>query len=207
MNRRRRLRRRLLWASVLLGLLALLVVVSVVRACAWGRDHLLTQTASRPQRRAIDTKGGKMTRTLTLVLAIALAAVAIAPVALGEQRARPSERTSVAAYRDAGERLATPHAITQRPGRVVPGSTAPHSSSFAVGNALATYGDSGPHRGSNTTPPLAAKPTYTTVETPRVTSNGDVEWPQIGIGVALGIAVAIGVAISLQALRSRPLAH
>ena len=38
MTRRRRLRRRLLWAGVLLGLVLLLLTVSVVRVLVWVRD-------------------------------------------------------------------------------------------------------------------------------------------------------------------------
>jgi hypothetical protein len=38
MNRRRRLRRRLLWAGVLLGLVLLLATVSVMRVALWTRS-------------------------------------------------------------------------------------------------------------------------------------------------------------------------
>jgi len=40
MSRRRRLRRRLLWAGVLLGLVLLVATLSVVRGAVWTR-HLL----------------------------------------------------------------------------------------------------------------------------------------------------------------------
>jgi hypothetical protein len=40
MTRRRRLRRRLLWAGVLLGLVLLLATVSVARVALWTRDVL-----------------------------------------------------------------------------------------------------------------------------------------------------------------------
>ena len=41
MNRRRRLRRRLLWAGILLGVVLLLATVSVMRVALWTRDALL----------------------------------------------------------------------------------------------------------------------------------------------------------------------
>jgi len=235
MTWRRRLRRRLLWAGVLLGLVLLLVAVSALRLCAWGRD-CLTDNASRLGRRALKRKEGAMTRTLTLV-AIAVAAVAIAPAALGEARLVPLYPPShVATYRDAGERPAARASLLDL------ASAAGRLQVSAVRDALTSYRDSGPHHGVNATPPLAAKPTYTTnpdkavsaklaaartraetighppayqasysvdttPETPRLTSDGGVAWSQIGIGVGLGVAFAFGLGVAVRTIRTGPLAH
>jgi hypothetical protein len=193
MTRRRRLRRRLLWAGVLFGLVLLLVAVSALRICAWGRDRL-TDNASRFGRRALERKEGAMTRTLTLV-AIAVAAVAIAPAALGEGRLAPLYPPShVATYRDAGERPAARASLLDL------ADAAGRLQVSAVRDALSE--------------PIGHPPAYrasylvdTTRETPRVPSGRGVAWSQIGIGVALGVAFAIGLGLAAQALRARPLAH
>jgi hypothetical protein len=44
MTRRRRLRRRLIWAGVLLGLALVVATVSVLRAGLWARDGLVRTT-------------------------------------------------------------------------------------------------------------------------------------------------------------------
>jgi hypothetical protein len=44
MTRRRRLRRRLLWAGVLVGLVLLLATVSAMRVALWTRDVLAPDT-------------------------------------------------------------------------------------------------------------------------------------------------------------------
>jgi len=44
MTRRRRLRRRLIWAGALLGLVLLLATVSVLRVAVWTRDLLTPDT-------------------------------------------------------------------------------------------------------------------------------------------------------------------
>ena len=46
MTRRRRMRRRLLWAGVLLGLVLLLATVSVMRVALWTRDALVPSPLS-----------------------------------------------------------------------------------------------------------------------------------------------------------------
>ena len=48
MTRRRRLRRRLLWAGVLLGLVLLVTALSVLNAALWVRDQVVA--AGRSQR-------------------------------------------------------------------------------------------------------------------------------------------------------------
>jgi hypothetical protein len=53
MTRRRRLRRRLLWAGVLVGLLLVLAAVSVLRAMIWMRDEIISGGG-----RTIDMGGG-----------------------------------------------------------------------------------------------------------------------------------------------------
>jgi hypothetical protein len=53
MTRRRRLRRRLLWAGVLAGLVFLLATVSVLRAMVWVRDEIASAGS-----RTIDVGGG-----------------------------------------------------------------------------------------------------------------------------------------------------
>jgi hypothetical protein len=52
MTRRHRLRRRLLWAGVLAGLLLLLATVSILRAMVWMRDEIVSAS------RTIDVGGG-----------------------------------------------------------------------------------------------------------------------------------------------------
>ena len=227
MTWRRRLRRRLLWAGVLLGLVLLLVAVSALRVCAWGRD-LLTDNASRT-RRALERREGTMTRTLTLVVGIALAALAIAPMALGKGRLAPlSPPSQVATYRDAGD--------AARPSLLHLASAAGWLQFFTARDGLASNSDSGPHRVTTATLPLVANPTYTTSpgkSAPaklaatraramqsasaqgrygagaRGTEGRHIDWPQIGIGIAIGIgmALAIGLALSEQAKRARPLPH
>jgi hypothetical protein len=51
MSRRRRLRRRLFWTGVLLGLVLLVATVSALRVCMWGRDYLVSAGRSRWQHR------------------------------------------------------------------------------------------------------------------------------------------------------------
>jgi hypothetical protein len=147
MTRRRRLRRRLLWAGVLFGLVLLLVVVSAMRFCVWGRD-LLTHNASRT-RRAFERKEGTMTRTRTLVVGIAVAALAIAPMALGKGRLAPYPPSQVATYRDAGERPGRPYSLDlgATAGRLgvatAIGHPPPYAPSPARHNTLASYRDAG----------------------------------------------------------------
>ena len=188
MTWRRRLRRRLLWAGVLLGLVLLLLAVSVLRACAWSRD-VLNDNASR-MRQAIERKRGTMTRTLTLIVAIAAAALAVAPVALGEGRLAPLYPPSqVATYPDAAERPAA------RPSALDLASAAGRLQFSAVRDAFTARAPGHP-------PPYHAP-----LATPRATRGGGVEWPQIGVGVAAGLALAIGIGLAVQTVRARPLAH
>jgi hypothetical protein len=236
MTWRRRLRRRLLWAGVLLGLVVLLATVTALRLCVWGRD-LLTHGASRFGRLALDSKGGNMTRVLTLTVAVAAVAIATAPAALGAGRpAPPSQQSAGTTYMDAGARSAArPSALdpAAAAGRLQPSGTHVGLTVAELRDLRAaptTYRASAPHRGATTTPPLAANPTYTTrpgedapaklagtraqarlfdtmLDAARATSGRGIEWSQIGIGAAIGMALAIGLGLAVQAVRSRPLAH
>ena len=193
MTRRQWLRRRLLWAGVLLGLVALLVAVSALRICVWGRD-LLMQDTGRLGRRAIDRKGGKMTRTLTLIFGIAVAAMAIVPVALGEGRlAPPSAPSQAAMYGDAGAR---PAAL---PSGLDLAAAVGRLDVSTVQKAFTTYRDAG----ERATP--VGTSVGTTVETPSVASGRDLDWAQLGVGFTLGIVLVIGLGLAVQAVR--PVAH
>lgn len=191
MTRRRRLRRRLVWAGVLFGLVLLLVAVSTLRVCAWGRG-LLTDNASRLGRRALERKEEAMTRTLTLVVGIAIAALTIAPMALGEGRLAP---------------LYPPSQVTtyQEPRGHPPARTSMLELANAAGKldvatiskALATYRD-GPER---------TIPVSTTVQATSASSGSDIEWSQVGVAFGLGILLAVGLGLGVRAVRARPIAH
>jgi hypothetical protein len=55
---------------------------------------------------------------------------------------------------------------------------------------------------------LAAESSRVLAAATPVTGSGDeLEWPQIGIGVAAGILLAFGLVLGLRMVRIRPLAH
>jgi hypothetical protein len=82
MTRRRRLRRRLLWAGVFFGLVLVYAVASTMRACLWGRDVVVAAT----KRRRSDTRlrqvgareGGTMYGRFSLAALVAVTAMALA---------------------------------------------------------------------------------------------------------------------------------
>jgi hypothetical protein len=43
--------------------------------------------------------------------------------------------------------------------------------------------------------------------TPVASSDGNLDWPQVGVGLGVGIALALGLILALRATRQRPLAH
>jgi len=199
MTWRRRLRRRLLWAGVLLGLVLLLVAVSVLRFCAWGRD-LVTDNASRSGR-AFERKEGTMPpRTLTLVVGIAVAALAIAPTALGKGRLAPLSPppSQVATYRDAGDATTARASLLHLAGATGTLDVA------AISKAVATDRDAGDA--------TTARVSLLHLVGATGTLNGghtDNGWSQIAIGIAIGIgmALAIGLGFAVQTKRARPLPH
>jgi hypothetical protein len=42
---------------------------------------------------------------------------------------------------------------------------------------------------------------------PVASTDGNFDWPQVGIGLGVGIALALGLILALRATRQRPLAH
>jgi hypothetical protein len=98
MTRRRRLRRRLFWAGVLVGVVLLYATVSVLRVWVWSRDA--ARSIFDNGGRATTNTGGKLNRTITLVTGLVVAALAIGvPTALGEGRLAGSpEPDAVASF-------------------------------------------------------------------------------------------------------------
>jgi hypothetical protein len=84
MTRRRRLRRRLLWAGVFLGVVLLYATVSALRACLWCRDVVVgarKQPSRRPhtrQRHVGAREGGSMYGRYSLAALVAAISMALA---------------------------------------------------------------------------------------------------------------------------------
>ena len=77
MTRRRRLRHRLLWASVLLGVALLLAAVSVLRTALWARSRAV-DAAARIRFAPITRKENTMYSRISLVVLAALGALLLA---------------------------------------------------------------------------------------------------------------------------------
>jgi hypothetical protein len=193
MTWRRKLRRRLLWAGLLLGLVLLYVTVSVLRFLVCSRDLVVNATSGGW---ATGHKGGKgMSRKLTLVIGIAAAALAVVPAAYGEGRLAGSIEPDAVAYYYANEHSTLAAALDD-----VTVVRRPDSHDIARTSSPG-YVDAGERsiRIGRTT--VAAIPTGS------VSSGSGIEWPQLGIGFGLGILLAASLWLAVRMTRSRPLAH
>jgi hypothetical protein len=181
MTRRRRLRRRLLWAGVLLGLLLLLTTVSVVRAGIWARETLLT-TLIKPH-----GKERRMFAKTSFTLVAMVGALLLAASATADDWG--AHRQEVPSMLDARERaLVEKQAATPAPGWLARIAAA-HSVREPVVDDR-----------------FRIDPTAT--EAPVATTSSDVEWPQIGIGIAFAVALGLGVLLAIRRPQPRPpLAH
>lgn len=141
-----------------------------------------------------------MTRTISLITAIAVTALFAVSAAWGQTLPDAFERTAGASTgatsQDAFERAAT----------AAPGSTAPSSDAVlrAVANrsGLATGAAIGDHHERGTlaiTAPVAPLSASS--------SDSDVAWSQIGIGLALGLVIALGLVLAMRVARPRELVH
>ena len=182
MTRRRRLRRRLLWAGVLLGLLFLLAALSMLRAGFWARSRLTAH--ARPTR-----KEHTMQRRTSLAIIAALGALVVAaPASADDWGADRNDRSAATSVLDARERAL----VAKQDAEPAPGwfgrFAAAHSMRDPVGDDR-----------------VRGNPTDTTTTPVTASSGRDVEWPQIGIGFALAIALGIGVLLLLRPTDNRPL--
>jgi hypothetical protein len=79
MTRRRRLRRRLLWAGVLLGLVLVVATASTLRLALWARDHLVAAAGRIRFAPPIRKENTMHSRTSFVVVAAVAALVLAAP--------------------------------------------------------------------------------------------------------------------------------
>jgi hypothetical protein len=178
MRRRRRLRRRLLWAGVLLGLVLLYAACSTMRGWFWARNAVVA--AVRPQRggprgRINQRKGGSMYGKLSLAAVVAATAVALgAPAASADPWA------------------ADRHAEAQQ-AQAATSSYPDRFERFVAGQSIREPVGDDHFRDPPDTAPGSA------------TSGTAVEWPQVGIGLGIGILLAVGLLVGVRLTRPRPL--
>jgi hypothetical protein len=159
MTRRRRLRRRLLWASVLLSLVLVVALLSVLNAGLWIHDQVVSIQGARR------TNGREKTMSRTTALAVLMSLAALVLVA-------PASADPWGSDRPIGERAPAAAPAPDWFERF----TAAHSPREPVVDDRFTIDP------TNST---------TTVAT---TSAGDIEWPQVGVGLALGFGAALVLA-------------
>jgi hypothetical protein len=149
---------------------------------------------------------------ISLIVGVALAALAIVPAALGEGRLAGSPQQDAVAYFYANERATlAPQTVAggvSRPdsheiaSQAVAGDVSkPDSHEIAQNESTATatvlHGDD--HK--------LADPRSVAASTPSSTSSDDeLAWPQLGIGLGLGILLAAGLWLALRT-RFGPIAH
>jgi ABC-type Fe3+-siderophore transport system permease subunit len=114
MSRRRRLRRRLLWAGLLFGLVLLYATVSALRVCVWCRDAV---AGSAGRMREKPRKGGSMYARFSLVAVVAVATMAFAvPAAWGDPWSADrlaQAQQAASSYPDWFERYVAAHSIRE----------------------------------------------------------------------------------------------
>jgi hypothetical protein len=181
MTRRRRLRRRLLWAGVFFGLVLLYAVVSTMRACLWCRDIVVGATKHRRRshtrlRHVGARKGGTMYGRFSLAALVAATAVALAaptawadPWAADRHAQAQDAQQGVSSNPDWFERYAAAHSIRE-----------------PVGD------DHFRDRPDAATAPAA-------------TSGTETRWPELGLGVGLVIVLALAMLLTVRPTGVRPL--
>jgi hypothetical protein len=166
-----------------------------------------------------------MTRTISLIIGIAVTALVVAvPTAFGEGRLAGSQGQDAVAYFYANERAT----LASSPAALVVSRPDSHeliqSSAAVVSRPDShetvqpfTYVDAA-ERASR----ISNLPRYDVVllsgddhkpfkpvetSTPVASSDGNLDWPQVGIGFGIGIALILGLILVLRTTRQRPLAH
>ena len=150
-----------------------------------------------------------MTRTISLIIGIAVTALVVAvPTAFGEGRLAGSQGQDAVAYFYANERAT----LASSPVETVVSRPDSHETVQPF-----TYVDAA-ERASR----ISNAPGYDVVllsgddhkpfkpvdtSTPVASSDGNLDWPQAGIGFGIGIALILGLILVLRTTRQRPLAH
>ena len=166
-----------------------------------------------------------MTRTISLIIGIAVTALVVAvPAAFGEGRLAGSQGQDAVKYFYANERAT----LASSPGSAVVSRPDSHeliqSSASVVSRPDShetvqpfSYIDAAERADRVSNLPtrdvvLLSGDDHTTFQpvdtsTPVASSDGSLDWPQVGFGFGIGIALALGLILALRATRQRPLAH
>lgn len=183
MTRRRRLRRRLLWAGVLLSLALLLATVSVLRVVIWTGQRMTSHT--RPTRME-----NAMFRRRSLAVVAALGVLLLAA---------PASADNWGADRLHAERSQTP--TPDAPGRrgyaqieqLRQADASGWFERFAAAHSL---------RAPVVDDRFRIDPTDTA--TPVVVTSGrELEWPQTGVALAFGLLLGLGLVLAVRITDSR----
>ncbi len=175
-----------------------------------------------------------MTRKISTIVGVAVAALMVAvPTALAEGRLAGSIEpgdVAISNYRDAHERAgasvnqgepqwlkalaARSEALNRKYGlgefAGTPQAKSPELGAlearsiglnrmYGLGEFASGNGYRDAHERSN--PPVGRMPTSL------ATSNGDIEWPGVGIGLGVGIILVLGFALVIRTASQRPFAH
>jgi hypothetical protein len=237
MSRRRRLRRRLLWAGVLLGLVLLAAVGSTVRGWFWARDVIVA--GMRPHRpslrgRANGRKGESMYGKFSITAVLAALAVALAaPAAWADSWAADRHARAEQAQSATTEQATVVPYLSQGQGvdesqfsgaaQATEQATVVPYLSHGQGVDVSQFGGTAPVSATSSYPDwferfVAAHSTREPVgddhfrdppDTAPVTatSGTQFEWPQLGIGLAIVILIAATALLAVRLTRIRPLAR
>jgi hypothetical protein len=203
MTRRRRLKRRLFWAGVLIGVVLVYAAVSVLRIWVWSRNAARSSFDNGV--RATKTPGRKMTPEITFVTGLAVAALALGVLtALGEGRLAGSPEPDRAAYVYVNERtkLANQDA---RPTTLAGYVDAAERALRVAGAKIAeTHSVIRPGDDHVLDPRSVPTPTASARS---ASAGSDIVWPQLGVGFGLGILLATGMWAALRGMRTALLTH
>ena len=174
MTRRRRLRRRLLWGGVLLGLALLLAMVSVLRITTW-TGHRVAYLKKRARK-----EYAVFGRTSFAVVAALGALLLTAPASADNWGTGRNDDGAATAMLDARER-------SLEVKQVAP-SAPDWFERFAAAHSLRrpVVDDRFRIDATGTALPVAAL------------SGWEVEWPQIGAGLGFGLTLALGLVLAVR---------
>jgi hypothetical protein len=174
MTRRRRVRRRLLWAGVLLSLALLLATLSVLRVALWTGQR--TASLERPTRK----ENAMFGRTSFAIVAALGALLVAAPASAESWGADRNDDGAVTSMLDAHERSFDLKQVANPAPGWFERLAAAHSLREPVVDDRFRIDP------ANTAAPVA------------VSGSSEIEWPRIGVGLALGLLLGLGLMLAVR---------